>query len=317
MRKLLRFVAVCACAAAVLAADLRAGAQELTHVRLAAIPIDVSAEAYYGVEMGFFRKAGLDVEVTSMQSGAAVAPAVSSGAIDIGSSNFVSLAIAHERGFPFVFLAPSGIYSSKAPTLGLVVAKDSPIKTARDLNGKTIAVDSIKNISYITFAAWLDKNGGDISKVKFVELPFPQMVPSVASGRVDAASVSEPFLSQALAGDLRMLAKDGDALGHDFVEGAFFSTAEYAKTHPDVVRKFAAAMAETARWANRNPDTAWKILEKFTKAPMSPGMVHTPFPERFESAYVQPLIDAAAKYGVLKATFPGSDMYAPGLAVGP
>ena len=89
-----------------------ANAETLTKVRVAAIPIDVSATVYYALDLGMFKKAGLDVDILSMGSGAAVAPAVSSGAVDIGSSNFISLAQGHEHGIPFLMVAPSGIYSS-------------------------------------------------------------------------------------------------------------------------------------------------------------------------------------------------------------
>lgn len=37
-----------------------------------------------------------------------------------------------------------------------------------------------------------------LSDVKIVELPYPSMIPALASGAVDAANVLEPFLSQSI-----------------------------------------------------------------------------------------------------------------------
>lgn len=314
MNALLRSALATCLALVLLAFDQPLQAQSLTTVRLAAVPIDVSGEAYYGVEMGFFKRAGLDVQLTSMDNGAAIAPAVASGSVDIGSTNFVSLATAHERGIPLVFLWPAGMYTSKAPTIGVLVAKGSPITSAHDLVGKTVAIDSLKNIAHITLAAWLDKNGVDAGQVKFVEMQFPQMLPALAAGRIDAGVMAEPFVTLAAQTDT-ILARNADAIGHDFLIGAYYTTADYAKAHPDVVRKFAAAMAQTARWANQHPDAAEAILTKYAKGKPPAGVVHPPFPDRVDMADAQPLIDAAAKYGVLQKSFPVAEMAAPGLTV--
>ncbi len=65
-------------------------------------------------EMGFFAKAGLDVKITPSQSGAAIASAVASNAVDIGWTPPVSLAIAHVKHVPFVIVAPAALYASSA-----------------------------------------------------------------------------------------------------------------------------------------------------------------------------------------------------------
>ena len=44
--------------------------------------------------------------------------------------------------------------------------------------------------------SWIDKNGGDSSKILFAELPASEMGAAVAAGRIDAAFVPEPNFSQ-------------------------------------------------------------------------------------------------------------------------
>ena len=51
-----------------------------------------------------------------------------------------SLAAAVERGLPFALIAGAGLYSTAKPTSMMIVAKNSPLKTAKDLSGKTVAV---------------------------------------------------------------------------------------------------------------------------------------------------------------------------------
>jgi NitT/TauT family transport system substrate-binding protein len=297
--------------AALAVAPRTLGAQTLTKVRAAAIPIDVSGTIYYGLDLGLFKNRGLDLDLTSMSSGAAIAPAVASGAMEIGSSNFISLAQGHERGIPFVMIAPSGAYTSKSPSTQLLVLKSSPLKTAKDLNGKIVAVSSLNNIAQITVSAWVDKFGGEYKSVKFVEVPMSQMGTALTAGRVDAIEVAEPFMSASLAGDGRSLATDGDVIGSLWVQGGYFTTIDYAKSHSDVLKKFSAVIAEAGRWANANPEAATAILQKYSKTEPRKMQFHIVFPERFKPADAQPLIDAAAKYGGLKSSFPSADMMAP------
>jgi len=287
------------------------GAQTLTKVRAVGIPIDVSGTVYYAADLGLFQKNGLDVEVTSMGSGAAVAPAVAGGTADIGSSNFISLAQGHERGVPFLMVAPSGAYTSKSPSTQLLVLKTAPIKTAKDLTGKIVAVSSLNNIAQVTVSAWVDKNGGDYKSVKFAEVPYGQMGPALSSGRVDALEIAEPYLSGVLnGGDARILAADGDIIGSTWVEGGYFCTIDYAKAHADVLRKFARSIADAGRWANANAEAAAAILLKISKGEPHKVTYHIVYPERFKPSDAQPLIDVAAKYGALRASFPSADMMA-------
>jgi ABC-type nitrate/sulfonate/bicarbonate transport system substrate-binding protein len=95
------------------------------------------------------------------------------------------------------------------------------------------------------------------------------------------------------------------------VVGGYFDTADYVKANTDTLKKFAAAIADAGQWANANPDAAALILEKYSKRPPVKTMFHAVFPARFKPADAQPMIDAAAKYGALKAPFPSVDMMAP------
>ena len=108
-----------------------------------------------------------------------------------------------------------------------------------------------------------------------------------------------------------MLAKTHDAIAPEFLVGAWFSTTGWAKEHADAIRRFRAVIVETARWANVHHDESAKILEKYTHLATPPGMRRVPFAEKAEAAAIQPVIDAAAKYGVLKSAFPATELLLP------
>jgi NitT/TauT family transport system substrate-binding protein len=306
-----------ACAAAIAAivgvtslAPGAAIAQELPTIHIGTTPIDAGAEPYYAQAMGFFKAAGINVEIQAMANGAVLSAGVASGAIDIGQSNVVSLSSAHERGVPFVIVAPASLYTSKQPQSALVVSATSPLKTAKDLNGKTIAVNGLKTISQLGPEAWIDGNGGDIKSVKFIELPFPAMEDALTNNRVDAALISEPNLTEARLHGLRVLNNVYDSIGKDFLIGAWFTTSAWAKAHPDLVRKYIAVIAQTAKWANTHHAESAKILEAETKTPVTATTQRVIFGEALDPAPIQALIDACAKYGIIKERFPVSDILA-------
>ena len=289
----------------------RANAQ-VQKLRVAGIPIDIAGAAYYALDQGFFSKYGLDVEIVQLANGAVVAAAVAGGSIDIGNGNSIAMSTAHERGIPFKLIAPSGAYNKNDPTSGLVVLDGSPIRTASDLNGKVIAVNGLRNIAEIQTRAWIDKNGGNSSTAQFIEMSFPELGPGVSSGRAAAAEIEEPQLDAALASGLRNLGSPGEAIAPVWIEGGYFCNASFAQDHPEVVKKVASAIRDANDWANKNHTAAWAILAKYSKATLMPKH-RTYYPARLDAAQLQPLIDAAAHYGVLKATFPASDLFVPGL----
>jgi NitT/TauT family transport system substrate-binding protein len=288
-------------------------AQAPLHLVVGAAPVDVAGALYYALDEGFFKQHGLDVEIVTTSNGPATAAAIVSGSLDVGSGNALSIAQAHDRGVNLVFVAPSGAYTHANPTAGLVVAKASTAKSAREFAGKTFGVNTVGALGQIAICAWLDKNGVDWKGVHFIELPYSAMVPALVSGRIDAALMVEPALDKAAAGDGKIFAPIYDAIASEFTDGGFFALADYVKTHPEAIRRFNAAMAVAAKWGNANQSASAKILEKYSGVPASDMAHRVHYYERVNPAMIQPLIDAAAKYGTLKASFPATDIIASNL----
>lgn len=287
-------------------------AQTLPVIRIAALPIDVSGEPYYAEDMGFFKAAGLDAQVTILPNGAAVTAAVLGGTFDVGTSNVIAAAAAHEKGLSLVLVAPGALYSSKGPTTVCAVAKDSPINSAKDLNGKTVGLPDLFGLPRIAVSAWIEKNGGDLSSLKFVEVPFSAIVPALNAGRIAAGILVNPLLQRAVdAGNARVLANCLDAVAPQFSLSEFYTTGAYAKAHPEILKTFAAVMARTARWANAHQGESGRILAKWTKARVPPDAARAVYGERFDPAELQPIIDASAHYKIIKASFPATDLVTP------
>jgi hypothetical protein len=123
------------------AAPRVAGAQAAAlPIRFATAPIEEAMLPYYAQEKGFFRAAGLNVELEVFPNGGSVTQGVLAGAVDVGVTNSGSLALAHTRGIPLYLLACGATYSRSSPIAHLVVSKSFAFKSARDLSGKSIAV---------------------------------------------------------------------------------------------------------------------------------------------------------------------------------
>jgi NitT/TauT family transport system substrate-binding protein len=294
------FVALALLAVAV-ALPTAAPAQSQVPVALsiATNPIDSGAEVFYASDLGLFAKAGLNVQIQPGQNGSAIAAAVAANAVDIGYADIGALAKAHSRGIDFSIIAPAAMWDSRAPVNALMVAKNSTVRSAKDLNGKTIAVPGLGTNAEFAVHAWLDANGADVSTVKFIELSYAAMPAALEAGRIDAAHVAEPFIAVAKE-HARVLASADDALGKEYLRTVWFARSSWAKAHPDLVARFSAVIRQTALWANdkRNHGKSAAILVLHTK--IDPAVVATMtrvrYGESLDPGLLQPEIDSNAKY---------------------
>jgi len=286
-------------------------AQQLEHISIVATPSDSGGEIYYAQERGLFKKHGLEVEIIGQTSGAAVAAAMASGKYDIGQGNIATVAAAHEAGLPFVLIAPGAVYSSQAATTALVVAKDSPIKTAADLVGKTVANVSLQDVGTVALDAWLANEHVSRDSIHVIELPLSSMTEALNRGTVAAAIMLEPYLSAGLTQSTRVLALPYTAIAPRFLINAYYARADWVQAHPQTVRAFVAVIAEAGRWANANHALSAQFLMRTTNVSIAPNQVRSVYADTLDVAQLQPMIDAAARSKMLKKPFPASALLNP------
>jgi NitT/TauT family transport system substrate-binding protein len=239
------------------------GAQQ---VKVGIIPILDVAPIYLGKEKGFFSSRNIELTLESGQGGAAIVPGVVSGQFQFGFSNVTSLLIAQSRGLPLKVVS-NGVASTgkDMADFGGVVTRDDSIKTAADLAGKRVAVNTLKNIGDSTIRASVRKAGGDPSSIKFVELAFPDMPAALQADRVDAIWVVEPFLSTSLGEGGRLVASNYVDTAPDLTVAVYFTSEQLTKSDPDLVKRFTQAMAESLAYADSHPDQARQVLTTYTQ----------------------------------------------------
>jgi ABC-type nitrate/sulfonate/bicarbonate transport system substrate-binding protein len=291
-----------------------ARAQDTTTVRVAGPTQEGMKNVYYALRSGLFRKAGLAVEVITVQSGAAAMAALSGGSAEVAFTSVTPFFQACARGLPFVIVAPGQQYVSDAFTQALFVKKASAIQRGSDLSGKVVAVQSIRDQNWAATCAWVDATGGDSRAVRFIELPLSAVIPALVEGRVDVATIVAPYMEQALAtGELRLLARHFDYIAKRFESAVFISTKDVVDTKRDTMRRFARAMHDAAMYVNAHPAETIDLIASFTG--VDPAVVakgtRTTDPEFVDARDIQPVLDLLYKYKLVDHTMAADELIAP------
>lgn len=269
---------------------------------------------FYAVQQGMFEKAGLAITITSASSGSMATAAVAGGTAQIGSSNVLSEIQAHAKGIPIILLAPAGQYEAASPNNEIFVNASSPIRSAKDLEGRTMAVASLHDLLALSTHAWLDKEGVDASKIRYVELAPAEMVAALLAGRVDVIHVYEPFRGAAERAGARVLVAPYSAIGRDFLFSVWFANRTWANEHREAALQFARVMHDATVYTNAHYDELLPLVSSYTK--MSVDALKSTRRVRvatsLQASQIQPVIEAAAKYHEIAAGFPAQEMILPG-----
>jgi NitT/TauT family transport system substrate-binding protein len=245
------------------------GGGAATEVNVGIIPIVDVAPIYLGKQKGFFKAQKIDLTLVPGSGGAAAVPGVVSGQFKFAFGNLTSLLVANDKGLNLKVVT-NGVASTgeEGKDFGAVVApKGSSIKTAKDLAGKTVAVNNLKNIGDTTVRASVRKAGGDPSDIKFVELAFPDMPAAIQGKKVDAAWVVEPFLSQTRGQGAQVVAWNFVDTAPDLTIAAYFTKADVVEKEADLTKRFKTAMDQSLEYAGSHPDEVRSILLTYTKIP--------------------------------------------------
>ena len=285
----------------------------LAKLRVGTVASDSFAGAYFAQEMGFFEKASLAVDVQTFPNGSAISSAIAGNALDIGAATPITLANAVAHDVPFVMIAAGGLSTAKDPNTLLVVAQNSPIRSAKDLIGKTVAVTGVRALADALLNVWFTKNGVDPTKVSRVEMPGGPMAAAIERGTVAAALINEPARSLALkSGNFRILGDPTSAIAPQILSAAWFTTPSYVQQNGDNVKRFQSAIAAAQRWANAHHDESAAILATYVKGNVDVirGMVRCEFADQLRVADIQPELDVAFRFGIIPKSVKAGDLIA-------
>jgi NitT/TauT family transport system substrate-binding protein len=305
MHSIPRSIALGLVAGGIVAMTRPAGAQAApATVRIGTMSIDPFGETYFGVDQGIYRNNGIDAQLSTLPNGSTIVQSVLGGDLDVGLANIVTVAAAVAKGIPLLMIAPAALYS----------AKHSPFKTAKDLDGGTIAVSSLNDFNQLGVAAWLEHNGVPPARVHFIELKFPEMGPALQRGTVQAATIAEPALSSAIhLNEARAFADVYEVIAPEFANIVWFTSKSWLQKNPDTAKRLVSGIYATARWSNDHQPQSADILAKVSK--MDPtvvaAMTRAYFATSSNPKYVQAPLDFALRYGLISRPVTTAEFIAP------
>ncbi|SEF00460.1 ABC-type nitrate/sulfonate/bicarbonate transport system, substrate-binding protein [Arthrobacter alpinus] len=149
---------------------------------------------------------------------------------------------------------------------GFYVLKESPIRTAKDLIGKKIGVNTLGGQSEAVIHTYLANNGlseAEIKQVQLVVLPPNDTEQAIRRGQIDAGSLGSVLQDKALAaGGLRALFTDVEFFG-SFPGGQYVFRDDFIKENPTTVRTFTTGVAKAIEWETTTPRA--DVIARFTK----------------------------------------------------
>jgi NitT/TauT family transport system substrate-binding protein len=289
-------------AAGVLLSPFAAIAQE--KIKLGLLPFSESLAAVIADKQGFFKEEGLEAETSKFDSGALAVPVLQSGRMDIVLSSTVSTFQAIEQGLDAIVLAPGAIVRTAPPdTTTALIVKKGAIHSLKELEGKRIAVNVINSTAWLHAVALLEKYGVDHTKVRFTEVPFPQMNDPLLNGQLDAIVQVEPFRSAL------MTTGKAEIVGWPYVETApdtditqYIALSSWVQKNRATAMKFARAVTKGAQFAASNEAATRDINQQFTN--LNPALKDKVLLPRLGTAInlkeMKHTMEMMQKYGLLK-----------------
>jgi NitT/TauT family transport system substrate-binding protein len=278
-------------------------------------PIAAGLPLYLAVEKGYFKEAGLDVEAVKFASAQQVAEGIIAGRLQ-GSGNGTAsgaLGIA-EIASPGLFKIFASNPSNAEHILEqVIVAKDSPIQSIADLQGKKVASGPGAQNKAIAEAI-LEKNG--IANPQIMQLEIKQHVAAIEAGQIDAAYTLEPTGTVGTLKGITRILENGvvakyildDANAPWFGGSATLST-KFLEAYPQTAKTYTEAYRRAIEDIRANPDEARQYLVGYTaiegdlvaKVPLAAYTMYDEFTPS-DVDYFQKFFDFMTDKGVFSRT---------------
>jgi NitT/TauT family transport system substrate-binding protein len=269
-----RLFALAAVAAAMLAAPLDTATAQQN------IVFGYSASTAFGnsfvaANEGLFKKHGLDVTMKLVPNSSTTPAALLADSLQIATPTAPVTLQAIEQGLDLVVVAGGGRYVKGMTDVAVMVKPDSPIKAAKDFEGKRVATAGLNAFLHVLFRKWLMTNGVDPKKVTFTETPFAQQLDVLRSGQVDAILAVQPFLARGLESNHgRVVSYYISDIEGETLSGWYVATRKWVEQNPKLAAGFRAAIQEAT-------DMIVKDREVLRKA----NLVYIPFPAEVQAKF--------------------------------
>ncbi|MGI5208474.1 ABC transporter substrate-binding protein [Spirillospora sp. CA-108201] len=276
---------------------------EKSEITLGNMTVADTAPVQLAISKGLFKAEGLTVKTQVIPGGAAGIPLLKSGRLDFSISNYVSLLTAGSKDPGFKPKIVVEGMQSAPKTHTLMVRKDSPYHTIKDLAGKKIAVNTKRNVATLLVRAAGKPQSVEFDEDKnFVEVPPPAMEQALKSKSVEAVQAIEPFGTQMQQSmGARMVADLSSGPTADFPVAGFATTEKFAKENPKTVAAFQRALLKAQGMA-ADRKLVQDVLPTYAKgidAKVASTMSFGTWPTTLNATRLQRVADLMQQFGYL------------------
>jgi NitT/TauT family transport system substrate-binding protein len=257
---------------AALAAVAGSARAQAPAVKIGYIPSDSFAVLYLLSER-YLMPAGVNVQLVRLPSGAEITTQVATGQLQVGGAGMGAAGFnAVAAKLPIEFIAPLHMgYLEDYFTVRKAVW-GSQVKRIADLKGRPIALNTRGAAVEWMLDQVLRRDGITIKDVQIKIMPFPDMVPALESGAVDAAILTEPFptLAEEKGVAVRPLPRPAGAKATP-ITAAFWNT-EWAKANAELAHRVMVAYVRAVRDLASGGGHGWHedrnvdLMVKYTSA---------------------------------------------------
>ncbi len=281
----------------------------VTTLRVAEMSTVDDATLFLALRKGYFAREHIRIVTVPVGSGPEALANLATGKADIAFSDYVSAILAASSGSPLKVIVDA--YSAAPHLCMVVVPQGSAIQSPTQLAGKTIAVNAINHIVTLLTLSTLKAYGVSPAAVRLVTMDFDQMPNALRDGTVDAAWLTEPFLSEAGqdVGATEVLDTATGATANMPMAG-FVTTPSVAARDRRVVSAFQRAMlaaaldaADRRQVQNVLPDYMLGVTPQ-TLAILTVGS----YPTTLNRTRIQRVADLMLEFGMLKGRFDVASM---------
>ena len=222
-----------------------------------------------GIDKGFFKQEGIDVEPVFFRSGAELVPSLSTGQIDIAATAAgAALYNAMARGVKAILVADYWVPGPHQPggdPNAIAVRKDlidsGAVKSAKDLKGKTIATKTGTSVDFAFKQYVLPRHGLQIKDMKWLSVNTTQRVATIVAGQAQGAIIGDPQAEIAVQkGLVRRLE---DFCAYDKTRMMHIANPKTYKEHPELYEKYFRGWLKAHQLLQQNPEEFAKVYTKW------------------------------------------------------
>ncbi|MEE0938659.1 ABC transporter substrate-binding protein [Methanobrevibacter sp.] len=252
MNKKITFVLVLALAAFLVMGAASAGFFDFlgggdNTVKIGYLPSDHDAALFVAEKQGLYEKKGIKVELVQFNNGGDLMTAMASGQVDVGYVGIAPVLSSVAKGVPVKVIS-----SAQTEGSGIIVTKDSGIKSAADLKGKSIATPGEASIQHVLLSNYLDKNGLSIKDLNVSAMKVPSMNDALKTKQIDGIITFQPYVSIAANDTNNVVLENSSGILPNHPCCVVVASDDFIKNHENETKNIIEIHNESTKFINDN-----------------------------------------------------------------